>query len=76
MNKTFVAQNIVSVNPFHFKVEDGVVTGLVCNVEVNYGEMGLTHQIDLWADLTAPQKTMAQNLYNFIRAKATEHFLG
>ena len=71
MPKTFVAQNIVRINPVHFEVQEGVVTELVCNAEVNYGEMGLTHQFKLWGLLNTTQKQRAQKLYDHCLAKIT-----
>jgi len=75
MPKTFIAQSVQSVNPLHFVETGGVVTGLICNAEVNYGELGMIHQIDLWGDLTAAQKTQAQAVYNFLKAKITQIIL-
>jgi len=43
MPKTFVAQNIVHINPVSFTLVDGAVTEVTCNVNVNYGELGLVH---------------------------------
>lgn len=76
MPRTYIAQKVVSVNPLHFVLEAGNVVGLLCNCEVNYGELGMTHQIDLWGDLTPAQKTQAQAVYNFIKSKIEGIILG
>lgn len=76
MPKTFIAQNVNSINPLHFEQKQGVVTGLICNCQVNYGELGMTHQIDLWGDLTEAQRTKAQQLYDFVKAKVEAIILG
>lgn len=75
MAKTFVAQNVVSVNPLHFEVKGNVVTGLIASCEVDYGELGMTHQIDLWGLLTDSQRTQAQKLYEFVKAKVEKIIL-
>ena len=64
MPKTYVAKSIVRINPLHFEVQEGVVTEVVCNAEVNYGEMGLTHQFKLWGLLTEAQKARMQRVYD------------
>ena len=74
MPKTLVAQNVTSVNPLHFINKDGIVNGLICNCEVNYGDCGLTYQVDLWSEMTSAQKQQAQSVYNFLAAKIRAHF--
>ena len=76
MPKTFVAQNVVSVNPLRFEKKGDVVTGVIVNCEVNYGEIGMTHQLDLWGDLTPEQRERAQGVYDFIKEKVEEIILG
>lgn len=75
MPKTFTAKNLVSVNPLAWVWKDGELVGLIVNVEVNYGEMGMTHQIDIWEDLTPQQKDKAKAVYLFIKGKVEQAFL-
>jgi len=75
MPKTLVAKSIPGINPMHFEVKDGVVQRLLLNVNVNYGELGITHQIDLFDDFSDTQKARAQKLYDDALAKATKRFL-
>lgn len=72
----FEAKNIISINPLHFELKGGVVTGLICSCEVNYGEMGMNHQIDIWEELTPGQRQRAQALYDFIRSKVEGVVMG
>lgn len=72
MPKTFTAQNVVSVNPLRFLLEDDEVVGIVVDCEVNYGELGMTHQIDIWDELTADQQYRAQQVYDFIKNKVEQ----
>jgi len=72
----FRAQSVTNVNPLQFNLVGNNVVGLVCQCEVNYGGMSLNHQIDLWGELTDPQKEQAQTLYNFLRGKAESIILG
>lgn len=76
MAKTFTAQNVASCNPLQFVWKEGELVDVICNVEVNYGEMGLNHQVSLWEDLTATQKNKAKAVYLFLKAKVEEKFLG
>jgi len=76
MPRQYTAQKVTSVNPLHFERKGDVVTGLICNCEVNYGELGITHQIDLWGDLTATQRQKAQAVYDFVKAKVEQIILG
>ncbi len=76
MVKTFTAQNIVSCNPLHWVWKDGELVGLMVNVEVNYGEMGMSHQVDIFEDLTDAQKLKAKQVYQFIKGKVEQAFLG
>lgn len=69
MPKTFTAQSVQSINPIHFETKGGVVTGLIVNCEVNYGEVGMTHQVDIWGNLTPTQRDKAQKVYDFIRVR-------
>jgi len=76
MVKTYTAQNVVSVNPLHFETKGDVVTGLIVSCEVNYGELGMTHQLDIWGDLTPAQREIAQNVYDFVEGKVKSIILG
>jgi len=63
MPKTLIAKNIQPISSLHFKVDEGIVTGLTLDIEVNYGEMGCIHQLDIWNDLTDNQQAQFQSLY-------------
>ena len=76
MPKQFTAQSVQSVNPIHFEQKQGVVTGLLVNCEVNYGELGMTHQIDIWGDLNPAQRQKAQALYDFVKSEIESIILG
>lgn len=76
MPRQYTAQEVKSINPLHFEQKQGVVTGLIVNCEVNYGEIGMTHQIDLWGDLTDYQREWAQKLYNFVKARIEAIIMG
>lgn len=68
----FTAQNITHCNPLTFVREGDVVVGLICRIDVNYGTLGLTHEVDVWNDLTDEQKQRAQQVYNFLKAKVEQ----
>lgn len=70
MGFEFRAQAVTNVNPLQFNTIGDQVVGIVVNCEVNYGGIGLSHQLDLWGELTDAQKEQAQVLYNFLRGKA------
>lgn len=76
MPKTLIAQSVQSVNPLRFESTSGVITGLIVNCEVNYGELGMTHQLDIWEDLTPAQKAKAQTIYDLVKSKVETIFLG
>lgn len=76
MAKTFVAKNVSSVNPLTWVLKGGELVGLIVSCEVNYGEMGFTHQVDIWEDLTQAQKVKAKDVYQFIKGKVETAFLG
>lgn len=75
MPKTYVAQSVHSVNPLHFEKKGDVVTGVLVTCEVNYGELGMTHQLDIWGDLTLAQREEAQRVYDFIKQKVEQIIL-
>lgn len=76
MPKTYTAQSITHINPIQVIRTEGVVTGLVVNCDVNYGELGMQQEVDIWEDLTPTQKTKVVSIYNFIKAKVEDYFLG
>jgi len=69
MAKTFVAQKVTSVNPLHFERKGDIVTGLIVDCEVSYGEIGMSHRVDVWGELTQAQRDTAQQFYEFIQRK-------
>ncbi len=68
----FTAKNIESISSLTFVTEGAVVKGLTCQVNVNYGSMGMSHQIDLWPVMTPAQQIVSQNLYNVIMKKVAK----
>ena len=44
--------------------ETGTVTGLTATVNVAYGETRVREHFDLWAELTASQRTGFQGMYD------------
>jgi len=75
MPKTFTAQTVSAINNIQFVHEAGVLTQLLCTAEVNYGEIGLTHQVDIFPDLLPAQIERAQAVYDFIKGKVEASFL-
>jgi len=75
MPKTLVAKGIKSINPLIFRVENDKVTGCLMNVDVNYGELGLVHQSDIWYTLTTGEQHQVQQVYDILHQKAVKHFL-
>ena len=75
MPKTFTAQNVVSVNPIQFVWKEGELVAIMVDCEVNYGEMGVSHQVDIFEDLTPEQKNRAKQVYQFIKGKVEKAFL-
>lgn len=75
MPKTFTAKNIISVNPIQFVWKEGELVAIIVNCEVNYGEMSMTHQVDILEDLTQGEKKSAKQVYLRIKAKVEKAFL-
>lgn len=75
MPKTFTAQNVTTVNPISFVWKEGKLVAIMVNCEVNYGEMGMPHQVDIIEDLTQAQKDKAKAVYQFIRGRVEKAFL-
>ena len=69
MPKQFTAHSVQSANQVRFEITGNVVTGLIVTCDVNYGELGLTHQIDIWGDLPAAQRQKVQALYDLVKDK-------
>lgn len=65
----------MSINPLQFKVKEGNVIGLTMNVDVNYGEMGISHQVELWDELPDGYKDRAQSIYDALWNLALNSFL-
>ena len=76
MPKVFTARNIVSVNPIQFVFKEGELVGLVVQAEVNYGEMAITHTLDIWEDLTETEQAKAKAVYNRIKSVVVRQFIG
>ena len=75
MPKTLIAQNVSSVNPLQWIWKEGELVDIICNCEVNYGELGLTHQVSILEDLTPEQVTKAKAVYQFLRNMVEAKFL-
>lgn len=56
MAKTYTAQTVSPVQAINAVWEAGAIVMLMVTVEVEYGEMGLTHQVNVWPCLTQTQK--------------------
>ncbi len=69
MPKTFIAQNVISVNPLRWVWEEGELIGLVVGCEVNYGERGMPHQLDIYPYLTEAERGRAKTIYQAIKQK-------
>ena len=76
MAKTFTAKNVISVNPLSFVWKEGELVAIMVNCEVNYGEMGMSHQVDIIEDMTPDQIEKAKAVYQFIKGKVESSFLG
>ena len=76
MPRQYIAQAVQSVSQVRFEVKGALVTGLIVNCEVSYGELGLNHQIDIWGDLTAQERGRAQGVYDSIKNKVESIILG
>ena len=73
MAKTLVAKNIAGINNVVFSIGSvGKITAISVGCEVNFGEMGLSQTVDIWADLTVAQKIVAQNFYARLKAIVEE----
>ena len=53
----------------------GVVTGLTARVLVTYGQQGQVEDYDLWANLTASQRTAFQAMYTRLLAQLTTTYI-
>lgn len=76
MPKTYTAQKVVSVNPVSFQVKDGVIRAIMVTCEVSYGALGMTHQIDILADLDPGEVNDCLEVYNLIKSKIDAIILG
>jgi len=63
-------KNLGAILGLNFVTSADTVTGLIVGYEVNYGEMSLPFQLDIWAKLTATQKAHVQQLYDKLKANA------
>ena len=53
----------------------GAVAGLIATVNVAYGKTQIREEFDLWAQLTANQRTAFQNLYERLATRLTAIYL-
>ncbi len=70
------AQSVHSMSSIRFEVENDVVKGFTVDCEVEYGEFGMNHTIDVWAKMNSNQKTRVQELYNLLKLKVEKIVLG
>lgn len=75
MPKALTAKNISSIQSLSFQEEDGRLTGAILTFEVNYGELGLGHQLDVWSLLLPPQRERLQAIYDSLKALAQREFI-
>jgi hypothetical protein len=66
MPKTLIARNVASISSVRFVAKDGLLTSVPCQIEVNYGSMGLSDSVDVWTTMNAAQKAQLQNVYDAI----------
>jgi len=76
MTFQFTAQEVTSWNPLQWVWKEGELVGLIVSCEVNYGTMGLSHQIDVWNTLTPAQQEGAKAVYEFLGAKVKSIVVG
>ncbi|KKL20597.1 hypothetical protein LCGC14_2453870 [marine sediment metagenome] len=77
MAKTFTAQSVGINHDWDFDVDDnGNITALNIQSEVNYGEMGRVERFDIWASLNPAQKTKIQQGYDLAKQLFNNYFLG
>ena len=66
----------VEVRGLSFQVDDaGVVTGLSATLGVDYGAARNSESFDLWAELTATQRTVFQTIYNKLVSRITASYI-
>ena len=76
MPRQYTAQNIASISNLKFILKGEEVVGFSANAEVNYGEMGLTHDFDLWAEMDDTDRRRVQTLYNIVKRQLERLILG
>ena len=75
MPKTITATNL-TVEGLRIQTDaPGTVTGLVATVNVAYGESRAREEFDLWAELTATQKSNLQAVYDRLSQRLQTAYL-
>ena len=75
--KTYTAQSVSKNHDWDFSVDDdGNITKLVIKSEVNYGEMGMMEELDIWKLLNESQKSQMQSIYNKVAQVFNKQILG
>lgn len=75
--KTYTAQSVGPNHDWDFVTDDqGAITALNIQGEVNYGEMGRTETINIWPALNQTQKDQLQVAYNQIAQYFRNQFVG
>ena len=75
MPKSITATDVTIENLTVQADENGAVTGLTANANVAYGETRVREQFDLWAELTATQRTALQGVYDRLTQRLQEAYL-
>ena len=65
----FTAQNIASIGSIRFETSDGELTAITCDIEVNYGDRGMFHSINLWDELNIGEQHEFKTIYDLIKRK-------
>ena len=72
MARALLPVGVVSVKPVTFRMENGLITNIVCHAEF---PEGLVQVVDIYPQLTDVEKTQAQNLFNSISQAITNIFV-
>ncbi|MBU0598691.1 MAG: hypothetical protein KKD44_26180 [Proteobacteria bacterium] len=65
-------KNLGAVLGVRFIVESDIVTGLEVGYEINYGELSLPFQVDIWEDLNHGERNQCQSIYNRVKKHAVD----
>ena len=74
MPKSITATSL-NVERLVFSTVGGTIDGLVASVNVAYGEIRVREEFDLWAELTAGQRSSFQALYDRLAERLQATYL-